>query len=107
MLCQRVEGGSGVSTGGATLGGESGGTLGSRSGDGLEVGNIFKSFLRASLVGLPLEREGVAGVGLASLWWRSSKAAAILSWDDVWGSGNFWGRKTTVGQCLVLLVEGM
>ncbi len=68
---------------------------------------MLMSFVRASLVGCPLAREGDAGVGLVSLYFRPSKAAAIRSLEEVDGSGNFWGRKTTVGQILVLLVDGM
>ena len=83
-----VEGGSGMST--------VGDTLGSVSGEGLVDGNMVKSCLRASLVGWPCDKEGVVGVGLSSSCLRSSKAAAILPWDDVAGRGNFGGRKTTV-----------
>ena len=115
MLRRRVDGGSLISSGGGTLGSESGGLLGNGSGGtlgsvsalGLVAGNTVKSFLMASLVGFPLESEGVAGEGVRSSCLRASRAAAILSFDDVWGSGNFWGRKTTVGQVLVLFVEGM
>ena len=64
-----------MSTGGSTLGSESGG--------GLVAGNMVNSFLMASLVGWPWEREGIAGVGLQSSCLRSSKAVAIQSWDDV------------------------
>ena len=60
-----------------------GGTLGSVSAGGLVVGNMVKRFLRASLVGWPQEGEGRVGVGLQSLCLRSSRAAVILSWDDV------------------------
>ena len=65
------------------------------------------SLVRASLVGCPLEREGEAGAGLLSSYLRSSKAAVMRSVEEVEGSGNFWGRKTTVGQILVLQVDGM
>ena len=76
-----VEGGSGMST--------IGDTLGSESGEDLVVGNMVRSFLRASLGGWPLYSEDVAGVGLSSSCLRSSKAAAILSWDEVVEWGNF------------------
>ncbi len=65
------------------------------------------SFVMASLVGCPLARKGDAGVVLVSSCLRSSKAAAIRSLEEVDGSGNFLGRKTTVGQNLLLLVDGM
>ena len=69
------------------------------------AGNFDRSCFRASLVGWPRDKEGAAGVGLSSSCLRSSKAATILSWNDVEGGGNFWGRKTTVGKFLVLFVE--
>ena len=68
---------------------------------------MVMSLVRASLVGCPLEREGEAGVGLLSSYLRSSRAAAMRSEEEVDGSGNFWGRKTTVGQIRVPLVDGM
>ena len=46
-----VKGGSGMSMLGDTLESESGGTLGSATGEGLLVGNMVRSLLRASLVG--------------------------------------------------------
>ena len=87
MLRRRVDGGSLISPGGGTLGSESGGPLGNGSGGtlgsvsavGLAARNMVKSFLRASLVGWPLESEGVAGEGSRSSCLRSSRAAAILS----------------------------
>ena len=96
-----------MSTAGDTRGSGSGGTLGSITGEGLVAGNMVMSCLRASLVGWLWDKEGDAGVGLSSSCLKSSKAAAILSWDDVAGRGNFWDRKTTMGQVLVLLVEGI
>ena len=91
MLRRRVDGGSLISPGGGTLGSESGGPLGNGSGGtlgsvsalGLVAGKTVKSCLRASLVGFPLESEGVAGEGFRSSCLRSSRAAAILSFDDV------------------------
>ena len=49
-------------TAGDTLGIESGGTLGSGSGEGLVAENMVQSCLRASFVGWPRDKEGAADV---------------------------------------------